>query len=177
MIGKYVRIIKAEPHPYRFLLSRVLMKSGLSHLLTVRRGQIRLRFYPSPTTAQAWIDPEYVRDEDAFIRRFLRAGDVVVDCGANIGLLSLPAARIVGEGGIVYAIEAHPRIFEYLSGNTKLNNLNNVKLFNVALAEKEGTVKFSDDRWDELNSVVTTGENGRIMEIQSKRLDDLGKAY
>ena len=53
---------------------------------------------------------------------------------------------------------------------TALNNLQNVKIFNVALGEKNNSVFFSNKRSDDLNSVSIT-EQGE--EISLCKLDDL----
>jgi FkbM family methyltransferase len=42
-----------------------------------------------------------------WLRSSLRAGDVFLDVGANIGVYTLYAARLVGPTGAVYAVEPH----------------------------------------------------------------------
>src|SRR6185369_4454414 len=42
---------------------------------------------------------QYSESEVAMMRAFLREGSTVIDVGANIGDLTLPLARIVGESG------------------------------------------------------------------------------
>ncbi len=50
-------------------------------------------------------------------REHLRAGDTVIDVGANIGAHALLAAHLVGPQGRVHAIEASPFIFRRLTTN------------------------------------------------------------
>jgi FkbM family methyltransferase len=76
-----------------------------------------------------------------FISSRLRAGDVFVDVGANIGYFSLLASSLVGEAGKVLALEASPRIFSSLQANLRRNGARNVDARNVAVADHEGTVK------------------------------------
>lgn len=61
-------------------------------------------------------------DITAFIESRLKQGDAFVDVGANVGWLSLVAARQVGEMGRVIAIEPSPTIHAALLANIRRNN-------------------------------------------------------
>ena len=60
------------------------------------------------------------------LRRFLKAGDVFLDVGANAGVFSLVAARYVGPGGHVYSFEPSEREYRRLSDAVALNHLEGV---------------------------------------------------
>lgn len=169
----YLDILRKQRHPARFLLSRALMKSGLSHHLTIARDGYILRFYPTPRTAELWIDPSAPRVEEPFIEAYLKPGDTVIDIGANIGELALRISGLVGAGGRVIAIEAHPRIFGYLEGNVAANRAANIGCLNYAVSNSGGTIRFSDNRWDELNAIVSGPEAVPHVEVEAIRLDDL----
>ncbi len=77
--------------------------------------------------------------------------------GANIGYLSLHAASVVGARGRVVSIEAHPRIFSYLSENVSVNGFSNMRLINSAVGSRVGELSFSDRRSDDQNSIVDDG--------------------
>jgi FkbM family methyltransferase len=172
-VKSYLRILRDQNHPLRFLLSRILMATGLSKRFLIDRPGYKLRFYPTPRTAELWIDLSAPRPEEPFTEAYLKPGDTVVDIGANIGELTLRFAGIVGSGGRVVAIEAHPRIFGYLEGNVAVNDVPNVQCFNYAVSNAGGTIRFSDNRWDELNSIVTSGGSVPTVEVPAIRLDDL----
>jgi FkbM family methyltransferase len=53
----------------------------------------------------------------------LREGDTVLDIGANLGLMTLPAARKVGELGRVIAVEPTPRLVGLLRRTLALNDV------------------------------------------------------
>jgi len=55
----------------------------------------------------------------------LRPGDVMLDIGANFGLHTLYAARLVGPQGRVYAFEPVPRNVELLTRNADLSGVAN----------------------------------------------------
>ncbi|SDI56221.1 FkbM family methyltransferase [Lutimaribacter saemankumensis] len=85
----------------------------------------------------------------------LEPGDVVLDCGANVGAVCEPLART---GAIVHAFEPDPYAFGQLS--ERVGKYDNVTLHNVAVGTKKGTVKlqraegFDDD--PARNSVKST---------------------
>jgi len=72
------------------------------------------------------------------IMRSLRAGDVFLDIGANVGVYTVFSARAVGGAGCVVAFEPEIRRFERLQENLTLNGFGNVRPFRVALGEEEG---------------------------------------
>lgn len=71
-------------------------------------------------------------------RKVLRAGDIVVDGGANIGYLSLVASRRVGPRGKVYAFEPQPAAIELLQKNIELNRAHNITVVAKAAWDKPG---------------------------------------
>lgn len=70
-----------------------------------------------------------------WIRRTLAPGDGFVDVGANIGYYSLLASTLVGDAGVVVAVEASPRIFAALEGNLARNGVRNVRTVSVAASD------------------------------------------
>jgi FkbM family methyltransferase len=76
-----------------------------------------------------WHEPLFTR----VMTEELKKGMTVVDIGANIGYYALLVARIVGNGGMVYAIEPDPNNFERLKGNIALNKYVNIESFPIAI--------------------------------------------
>jgi FkbM family methyltransferase len=66
---------------------------------------------------------------------FLHPGknDIVIDAGANIGMFTLQAARIVGSSGLIVSVEPQPDNIEFLKENIRLNSLTNVRVITKAL--------------------------------------------
>ncbi len=78
------------------------------------------------------------------VRKLLSAGDTVVDIGANFGWYTTLFGTLVGKKGQVYAFEPVPKIFEQLSENISLNNLNECCIANrMALGDEQKTVKLN----------------------------------
>ncbi|MFJ6075805.1 FkbM family methyltransferase [Streptomyces sp. NPDC093065] len=91
-----------------------------------------------------------------WLRRRLRPGDCFVDVGANIGVFSVLAARLVGERGRVVAIEASPDLHRRLEGNARLNGLGNLRALNAAVSDRARTLTFT------LASSRNTGANSIV---------------
>lgn len=80
-----------------------------------------------------WTEPE-LRE----LNRFIGPGDIFVDVGANIGLYTLKAARIVGQGGRVLAVEPGASAAASLAHNLALNPFANVTVAQKALSSEDG---------------------------------------
>ncbi len=72
-------------------------------------------------------------------------GDTVVDVGAGVGSEVRLFSRLVGSGGHVLSIEAHPRIFQCLRRTVAENRLANVSLVQAAVVAEPGPVRLEDD--------------------------------
>lgn len=94
----------------------------------------------------------------------LRAGDIAIDCGANVGLYTLPMAR---SGATVHAFEPNPHAFAKLS--EAMAGFPNVHLYQKAVAGDAGTVRlylheFADDdpvKWSTGSSLLSFKGNVR----------------
>ncbi|HRY32589.1 MAG TPA: FkbM family methyltransferase [Bacteroidales bacterium] len=82
-----------------------------------------------------------------WMKQLLAEGGCFADVGANIGLMSLHASRLVGEKGRVIAFEPNPVTRELLLRNIALNGCNNIRVESYAISaeSKEGKIY---DRWD-----------------------------
>lgn len=73
-------------------------------------------------------------------RQLLGDGVVFLDCGANIGVFTIEAARAMTYWGRVYAFEPQDFIYYALAGNVALNNLFNVEAHQLALGASDSTI-------------------------------------
>jgi len=67
----------------------------------------------------------------------LKPGQKVLEVGCGPGFFTIPAAKIVGEKGIVYALDINPVAVETVRHKIKENNLKNVQVL-LADASKTG---------------------------------------
>ncbi|MEM8501173.1 MAG: FkbM family methyltransferase [Pseudomonadota bacterium] len=168
-IAKMSQRIREEPKPFKFLLSRILMVTHLCKFLRIHRGASSFRFSPSALAAEMWLDENPSADE-IFFSQYLQPDDCVVDVGANIGQLTVLAAKLATNGA-VYAIEPHTQTFRYLRENIKLNSISNVAVFNCALGSSDGTAKISNLRADTQNRITSLDASG--IEVSLTRLDTI----
>lgn len=84
----------------------------------------------------------YDHRELAFLRGALRPGAVFLDIGAQLGLYSLVASRVVGDGGCVVAIEADPATYARLCHTMRVNATHNVRTLNVGVSDRDGLLRF-----------------------------------
>lgn len=160
-------VLRRHPRPARLVAARFLAWTGLSPLFTIALEDYRLRFYPTNTSANLWIDPASRFHDLSLFKDCCQPGDVAVDVGANIGEVSIVFSRRVGAGGAVIAFEPHPRIYRYLLGNLALNRCANVTARNLALGAAPGSVRMSDDKRDDMNRVLASG----AIEVKGSTLD------
>lgn len=77
--------------------------------------------------------------------KILKKEDIVADIGANIGLTSIYASKLVGRKGRVFSFEPMPSTYDILGVNIKLNNLKNIVAINSALSDFEGEAELFDN--------------------------------
>jgi FkbM family methyltransferase len=174
VLRRYWDTLTVQDKPVRFLLSRILAKSGLSEALNLKieRDGYTLHFFNTSLSMTLWVHRNDREEDVEFIRSLLGPGDVYVDIGANIGDLVAAASLAVGPSGRVYAFEAHPRIFSYLRRNISLNQMTNVRPVQAACGEDFSWVSFEDKPADDMNRVGATGINVPVIPAQSLVSDE-----
>jgi FkbM family methyltransferase len=113
----------------------------------------------------------------------IKAGDVVLDIGANIGYDTVLFANKVGKKGKVIAIEPDPINFEILQKNIKENKLFNVVAVQAAVGNEnkkmeiyESKTNYGDHRlWKETLRPAGTSLDREALPVFCRRLDDLLK--
>jgi FkbM family methyltransferase len=97
-------------------------------------GGYRMRLRPSQDAheRQLFFSGTYEPGTLALLDAVLRPGDVMVDVGANLGIMTLHAAKCVGPSGRVIALEPHPVYFNRLREHIEMNAISNIEPFNIA---------------------------------------------
>lgn len=73
---------------------------------------------------------------------------VAVDCGANIGVMTIEIAKALNGLGRVVGIEAQERLYYALCGNIALNNLFNASAVWAAVSDKIGTIQIPQPNYN-----------------------------
>src|SRR5436190_19348115 len=79
----------------------------------------------------------------AIYTAILQPGDLTVDCGASVGLHTMPMSNLVGPSGRVLAIEAVPELAENLALKTRGGSHTNIEVVPKAIGSREGRATFS----------------------------------
>lgn len=86
---------------------------------------------------------------------FLRDDMVVADMGANIGFFSLWFSRLLGNcKGTIIAFEPNPQVLQILKKNLSINGAENVKVFDIACSDKDGTTEFFMGNHHHISSLI-----------------------
>jgi FkbM family methyltransferase len=119
----------------------------------------------------------YEEDEAELIADVLKksTSPVMLDIGANIGLMSLNVCAAV-KNVRIFAFEPGPNQFEYLKANVEGNALTgNVSIFNVALGTRKGETDFfiHEAKDSSGDGIVDTGRagKGRTIKVPAQTLD------
>lgn len=108
-----------------------------------------------------------------FLKRYLRPGDRVLDCGSNIGTYTLLLAHVIGPEGRVHAFEPHPVLRARLLENLRLNDFQSrVQVHGVALSNVDAQLEFESDR--DVSSRLVASSNSHTVTVDAARLDSLG---
>ena len=116
------------------------------------------------------ISPEF----ESWIWNHLKVakGDVFLDVGAHIGKYAVPIAKIVGENGLVIAVEPHPTNYKTLLENIRLNGLKNVIALNIAAwSENRKMTLFIGDKPGHHSAKKDFGRGSII--VKAKALDNV----
>ncbi len=91
------------------------------------------------TILPSLLNNNYEKCEIEIFKNILKPGMTIVDIGANVGLYSVIASKVVGKKGRVYSFEPEPLNYKVLKKNISLNNCQNVLCEQMALGDKSGT--------------------------------------
>jgi FkbM family methyltransferase len=113
-----------------------------------------------------------------FLRKHLRAGDTVIDGGANVGFISAVAASNVGQSGEVHGFEPLTECYARLQVLASLNPQFHFFFNNAALGEKDGILPIFCPEGDARNATLISGKDYTdARQVPVKRLDDYIAAH
>jgi FkbM family methyltransferase len=88
---------------------------------------------------QIYASNDWDSDVGHIISNLLRPGDTFLDVGANIGYFSILASRIVGEHGLVVALEPNPVVFTRFLENIKMNKIETIEPICLGASNQPGS--------------------------------------
>jgi len=119
---------------------------------------------------------EYEPHVTRALRSVVRAGNVFVDIGANIGFFTNLAAHLVGTEGRVFAIEPMDKNLQLIYRGIARNNYRHVQVLACAASDARGTVCVATGPSTSNGQVVAldgSGARDAMLYSQTIRLDDV----
>jgi FkbM family methyltransferase len=102
-----------------------------------------------------------------------RKNPIIIDVGAHIGVYSIKNALKFPEGKVI-AIEPEKNNYNALTLNKRLNMLQNLLPYNLALSDKSGKLKlYLDELGSGQHSIIAKTDN--FEEVKTKTMDDFIK--
>ncbi len=144
---------------------------------------LKLKLYTDSILSRSIFFKNFEKEELRFFSKYIKKDFVVFDIGANIGLHSLYASKLVGSNGKVFSFEPVKKTYERLKENVEQNNINNIYSYNIALSDQNGkeTITTSLDGFDAWNSIAGNqkiiGENFSEETIIMRTIDDFVKEH
>jgi FkbM family methyltransferase len=119
---------------------RRLLQGVVAHLPKGTQFELRRANFLRQIRRGSFVPDE---PEMAEITRHVRAGDLVIDVGANVGHYTCHMSKCVGPSGRVLAFEPIPVSFALLAANVCASGASNVTLFNVALSSSAAVLSMT----------------------------------
>jgi FkbM family methyltransferase len=130
------RFVCAIRPRYNSMLERLYGHRGLSRTI---HGEEPIRLLPCARL----IPEEYEPQVFSLLKQRIKPGAVVLDVGANVGVLAILMARWSGPKGHVYAFEPSPTPKQVLIEHLRLNGVSGrVTVCPLALSDVDGTTTF-----------------------------------
>ncbi|PWH85275.1 FkbM family methyltransferase [Brumimicrobium oceani] len=117
---------------------------------------------------------EYEKAELGVLENHLKPGDTFLDLGANLGVFTLHASRIVGINGKVISFEPFLTNYKALKKHAEVNHLTNVKIEKLAVGSESGRITLYHDESEDNLGMVTANyvENAVKEEVEVVSIDD-----
>lgn len=96
----------------------------------------------NPRTGENYLRGDVEQGVQNILAEKLRPGAVFYDLGANIGLFSLLAARLVGRNGKVFSFEPEAKVAGRLRRNIARNGFSNVTVVEAGIWSSSGEMTF-----------------------------------
>lgn len=143
------------------------------HTYVINGTEIQAFDHPGSRAAD-WIADEIIRDCYHLTQIAFVAGDIVVDVGAHIGLLSIYLAKR-NPSITIFAFEPFPPNFDYCQRNIALNQIANVHLSDIAITSDGRDLTFAVDPTNSGSATAVSRRlrsNGAVDSIRSTTLDE-----
>lgn len=166
-----------------FILSKIpyYLFSGLTILSNLRNPFVVLRYLKKPITLEfknditfktlQLLDPLIIKEtifDDAYVFKTLgNTPQYIIDVGAGLGDFCIWAAKQHPHANIL-AFEPNSDQFKMLLQNIRINNVNNIRAYNVAIGTKDQYV-FYVARYNVRSSIFKDSYSTEKVKVKAKR--------
>lgn len=109
--------------------------------LTIRSGPLLGKKWIAASGGR-FIRGTYETVNTEAFQRCVNLGDIVYDVGGHVGYFSVLSSHLTGPKGRVLVFEPRPLNAAYIKHHIKINSINNVSLFEVAVSSISGEARF-----------------------------------
>lgn len=175
MLGHFGRVIRYHLRKLAHR-ARCWLQPGCVPEFTLPHFDVRIAYPLDSAIGRVLSCKSFEPAELAFVRRSLKPGDVFLDLGANGGIYTVVAGKLVGDAGRVYAFEPGRAEQALLRQNICRNDLRNVTVIGSAVSDRVGTARFAISLDGAMNSLRQTRHPmQRVVEwreVETTTLDD-----
>jgi len=168
-----------------------LYGTGLGKIKIIKKANLELRAIIKPETVKFYGNTMFLDKYDmnqlsvlgqegkdyyeiSFIRDKISEGDNVLDIGANIGVYTVLFSNWVGSSGTVYSFEPSKNNCQIIQKTLKINNMENVKLFEKAVTNFNGQSNLNVGV-DCAGYYITNDIIPKSLKVQCVKIDDVFK--
>lgn len=137
LLSKFTHLLDLRPMNLSSFLLRMLADDERRRIINSAIG-VRLFIDPFTHLGRSIItDDTYESETVAIFNSELAPGQVVLDIGANEGVFTALSAKLVGQNGLVIALEPQSRLRDIIEINLSINGLSNFKIYQAAFGGDE----------------------------------------
>lgn len=152
--------------------AQLLGRHGVAILAETKNGMLAVDATDFHIARQLLENGEYAAEETQFVANLLPRGATLIFVGAHIGSVLIPLAKKCKAANVL-AFEPNPKTFRLLNLNLRLNDLERVLRYEVAIGAREGGfLSFIENPINTGNSRVVREGEGTVS-VPARRLDTL----
>lgn len=137
-------------------------------ILPILRGKLKYKKWIVGSGVHGCWLGIYEYEKQNLFTGMVEKDSVVYDIGANVGFYTLLSSALVGSKGKVFAFEPSRRNLRYLRRHLSINNIKNVRIYDVAVSDSSGEISFDDTKGSSQGKISKSGK----IKVNSVSLDE-----
>ena len=144
---------------------------GINKMVRIKGGPLKGIKWNSSIPDSRYILGIYEPKLAEIVEAEMKSGKRFIDIGANAGYFSLLANKLGKTDQKHVAVEPFPENIELMNNHFKSNNVSNVEVMPLAVADKNGEIQFSDSGNLAANTYKTESSTFKEKSITVKAVD------